>query len=83
MKGDEWYIQNLATYKLFIRSRNLDSSCEDEVSFILHLFWCEVLHVLVLVSDSQTRVSVSCRLSLYVCVQFVMLSIFEQKLEYL
>ena len=31
------------------------------VSFILHLFQCEVLHVLVLVSDLQTRVSASWR----------------------
>ena len=48
--GEICYFQNLGTRKLFIQSRNLNRICELKslkVVFILHLFWCEVLLVLV------------------------------------
>ena len=56
-----WYLQTFSS-DLEI-SKALAKSLE--VSFMLHLFQCEFLHVLVLVLDLQTPVSASRQVSVY------------------
>ena len=64
-RGGEWYLQNLGTDPNVSSDMEISAAFAKslKVWFILRLFRCEVLHVLVLVWHSQARISVSRRIS--------------------